>query len=219
MVGSNCEDPLYLIGDPRRRCQLGMSRDIRVSEICILILILQVFSPAKAIFAGISFLLLVCTLLNTFVRSVVIRTTQAAKDVRAGQDAFLEVFERIEAFFKRLEIYPRATLNQEMVDIITKIMVEVLDVLGIATKEIRLTQPTRPTASRRDGKQSPTDPEAYYTPPRPCSTAILRLYPPPTTSPATPGDMCRLPPIIQVERQQSHNFCTSRQHNPVPETG
>ena len=47
------------------------------------------------------------------------------------------MFERIEAFFQRLEVYPKAAFNEEMVDIITKIMVEVLNVLGIATKEIR----------------------------------------------------------------------------------
>ena len=63
--------------------------------------------------------------------------SQAAQDVRAGQDALFEVLERIEAFFERLEIYTKAAFNQEMVDIITKIMVEVLNVLGIATKEIR----------------------------------------------------------------------------------
>jgi hypothetical protein len=63
--------------------------------------------------------------------------SQAAKDVRAGQDTLFEVFERIEAFFQRLEIYTKALFNQEMVDMITKIMVEVLNVLGIATKEIR----------------------------------------------------------------------------------
>ncbi|KAI0268038.1 hypothetical protein BGY98DRAFT_355080 [Russula aff. rugulosa BPL654] len=100
MVGSNCEGSLYLIGDPRRRCQPGiLSRE--------------------SIFAGIGVLL------------------SAAKDVRAGQDALFEVFERIEAFFERLGIYTKAAYNQEMVDIITKIMVEVLNVLGIATKEIR----------------------------------------------------------------------------------
>jgi len=63
---------------------------------------------------------------------------QAAKDVHAGQDALFEVFERIEAFFQRLEIYSEAAaFNQEMVDTITKIMVEILNILGIATKEIR----------------------------------------------------------------------------------
>ena len=47
------------------------------------------------------------------------------------------MFERLEAFFQRLEIYTKAAYNQGMVDIITKIMVEVLNVLGFATKEIR----------------------------------------------------------------------------------
>ena len=65
------------------------------------------------------------------------RMYQAAKNVRRDQDTLFEIFERIEFFFKRLEIYIGATFNQEMVDIITKIMVEVLNVLGIATKEIR----------------------------------------------------------------------------------
>ena len=63
--------------------------------------------------------------------------SQAARDVRAGQDALFEVFELIEAFFERLKIYTKAVFNQEMVDISTKIMVEVLNVLGIATREIR----------------------------------------------------------------------------------
>ena len=47
------------------------------------------------------------------------------------------MFERLEAFFKRLEIYTKAAFHEEMVDIISKIMVEALNVLGIATKEIR----------------------------------------------------------------------------------
>jgi hypothetical protein len=48
-------------------------RDIKVSEIWILILILQVFSPAKAIFAGIAVILSVC-ILFTFVRFIVMLT-------------------------------------------------------------------------------------------------------------------------------------------------
>ena len=63
--------------------------------------------------------------------------SQAAKDVRAGQDALFEIFEHIEAFFQRLDIYTKSAFNEEMVEIITKIMVEALNVLGIATKEIR----------------------------------------------------------------------------------
>ena len=63
--------------------------------------------------------------------------SQAAKDVRAGQDALVDIFERIETFFRRLEIYTSVPPNEEMVDTITTIMVEVLSILAIATKEIR----------------------------------------------------------------------------------
>jgi hypothetical protein len=64
-------------------------------------------------------------------------TSQAAKNVRASEDALFEVFERLEAFFQRLEIYTEAALDQRMVDIVAKIMAEVLNILGITTNEIR----------------------------------------------------------------------------------
>jgi len=47
------------------------------------------------------------------------------------------MFERIEAFFLRLAMYTEAAPNQEMVDTITAIMVQVLNILAIATKEIK----------------------------------------------------------------------------------
>ena len=62
---------------------------------------------------------------------------QAAKDVRASQDNLVDVFERIETFFRRLVVYIDVPPTTEMMDIITQIMVEVLSILGIATKEIR----------------------------------------------------------------------------------
>ncbi|KAH8986713.1 hypothetical protein EDB92DRAFT_2105216, partial [Lactarius akahatsu] len=48
----------------------------------------------------------------------------AAKDVDASQEALADLFERIENFFKRLESY-------------TEIMVDVLNIFAIATKEIK----------------------------------------------------------------------------------
>ncbi|KAH9169174.1 hypothetical protein EDB89DRAFT_2199314 [Lactarius sanguifluus] len=78
-----------------------------------------VFSPAKMIFAGAGVLL------------------QAAKDVSAAQDALIDIFERIESFFKRLETYTSVRATAVMTDIIVKIMVEVLNVLAITTKEIK----------------------------------------------------------------------------------
>jgi len=47
------------------------------------------------------------------------------------------VFERIENFFKRLEAYVQVPPTAGMTDIIVKIMVEVLSILSIATKEIK----------------------------------------------------------------------------------
>ncbi|KAH8986424.1 hypothetical protein EDB86DRAFT_2249606 [Lactarius hatsudake] len=78
-----------------------------------------VFSPAKVIFAGIGVFLL------------------AAKDVAASKDALAELFERIGFFFNRLETYTEVTPTVAMTNIITKIMVEVLTIFGIATKELR----------------------------------------------------------------------------------
>ncbi|KAH9046647.1 hypothetical protein EDB84DRAFT_645807 [Lactarius hengduanensis] len=78
-----------------------------------------VFSPAKVIFAGIGVLLLV------------------ANDVAASKDILAELFERIGFFFNRLENYTEVTPTAAMTNIITKIMVEVLTIFGIATKELR----------------------------------------------------------------------------------
>ena len=63
--------------------------------------------------------------------------SQAAKDVRSSQDALVNIFERIEMFFRRLEVYTGVPPSTEMMDIIVQILVEVLSILGIATKEIK----------------------------------------------------------------------------------
>jgi hypothetical protein len=70
------------------------------------------------------------------VRAVVI-PSQAARDVRASQDTLIEIFERMGAFFQRLEIYTRVSPPPEMIDIIVRIMVELLSILGMATKETK----------------------------------------------------------------------------------
>ena len=62
---------------------------------------------------------------------------QAAKDVRASQGTLIDIFERMENFFRRLEVYTEVTATTEMMDIIMKIMVEVVTILGIVTEEIR----------------------------------------------------------------------------------
>ena len=63
--------------------------------------------------------------------------SQAAQDVSRSQDTLIDVFEPIESFFRRLEIYAEVPATTERVDTIVRIMVEVLTILGIATKEIK----------------------------------------------------------------------------------
>ena len=62
---------------------------------------------------------------------------QAAKDVDASVEALSELFGRIENFFKRLESYTEVPPTNAMTDIIVKIMVEVLNIFAIATKEMK----------------------------------------------------------------------------------
>ncbi|KAH9988613.1 hypothetical protein BJV77DRAFT_964319 [Russula vinacea] len=79
----------------------------------------RAFPPANAIFAGIGVLLL------------------AAKDASSSQDKLIDLFNRIEHFFCRLDVYTGITPTTAMAVIIIDIMAEVLTILGIATKELK----------------------------------------------------------------------------------
>jgi hypothetical protein len=114
-----------------------MPRVIILSEICSLIFFSQVFSPAHVIFAGVGVLLSVRILFDSFVWDINAYVTQAAKDARASQNTLIDIFERIDMFFRRLDVYTEVLLTTEMMDMIIQIMVEVLTILGIATKEIK----------------------------------------------------------------------------------
>lgn len=63
--------------------------------------------------------------------------TQAAKDVTASQDALIDIFDRIKSFFRQLEEYTEVPTTDGMKDIIVKIMVKVLGIFAIVTKEMR----------------------------------------------------------------------------------
>ena len=137
MARSNSEHSLYPLRDSRRGSWPGMAYDMNLSDICILIFIRQVFSPAKVVFAGVGILLLVCILLNKTLWAIVTLPSQAAKDARASQDVLMDIFERIELFFRRLDIYTQVPPMPEMMDMVIRIMAEVLSILGIAMKEIK----------------------------------------------------------------------------------
>ena len=49
----------------------------------------------------------------------------------------IDIFIRIENFFKRLESYIEVTPTAPMADVIVKIMAEVLSIIATATKEIK----------------------------------------------------------------------------------
>ena len=111
-----------------------------LSGICVLTFIWQVFSPSSVIFAGIGVLLSVRTLsvINARTRPVVTTyVSQAARDVRSSRNTLLDIFQRIEMFFRRLEVYTAVDPTPEMMDMMVQITVEVLSILGIATKEIK----------------------------------------------------------------------------------
>ena len=57
--------------------------------------------------------------------------------MNASQDMLIDLFERIESFFKRLESYTEVKPSEEMTDMMVKIVVEVLSVLAIVTVEIK----------------------------------------------------------------------------------
>ena len=60
-----------------------------------------------------------------------------AKEINTSQDMLADLFSRIEGFFRRLESYTEFPPTSAMTDISIKIMVEVLKILGLATKEIK----------------------------------------------------------------------------------
>jgi hypothetical protein len=57
--------------------------------------------------------------------------------VRASYEALMDVFECVENFLRRLKIYTELPLTPAITEILSKIMVELLSVLSLATKQIK----------------------------------------------------------------------------------
>ena len=62
---------------------------------------------------------------------------QAASGVSSSYDALVELFECLGGFLKRLRIYTDLPLTPLMTEMSVKIMVELLSVLALATKQIK----------------------------------------------------------------------------------
>ncbi|KAH9018597.1 hypothetical protein EDB85DRAFT_604546 [Lactarius pseudohatsudake] len=77
------------------------------------------FEPAKAIFAGVDVLI------------------ATASSVSSSYDALVDLFECLGNFLKRLQIYTDLPLTDPMREISVKIMVELLSVLALATKQVK----------------------------------------------------------------------------------
>jgi hypothetical protein len=56
--------------------------------------------------------------------------------VRESYEAIVDIFECIENFLRRLTIYTDIPLTLAMIEMVVKIMVELLSVLALATKQI-----------------------------------------------------------------------------------
>ena len=63
--------------------------------------------------------------------------SQAVKGVSDGRGKLLDILTRMEGIFRRLETYIEVPLTTGMTDAIVEVMVEVVCVLGIMTKEIK----------------------------------------------------------------------------------
>ena len=48
----------------------------------------------------------------------------------------MDLFQHIENFFKRLGVYNQISLTTEMAEVLVKIVIELLSILSIATKEV-----------------------------------------------------------------------------------
>ncbi|KAH9053271.1 hypothetical protein EDB87DRAFT_244834 [Lactarius vividus] len=80
---------------------------------------LQAFSPTKTIFSGIGIFIV------------------AAKNTVTSREVLVELFDRIESLFRHLKTYTEVPPTRAVMDVLVKIMVEVLSTLAIATKGVK----------------------------------------------------------------------------------
>ena len=89
------------------------------------------------IFTGISALLSVRSSLILISGFIDAQIPQVVMAVRAVPSVIADLFESIKCFFIRLKIYVKLPPTEEMTDIIVDVMIHVLHVLAILTKEIK----------------------------------------------------------------------------------
>jgi hypothetical protein len=92
----------------------------------------------KVIHVCLAILLAVCAILPYIYRYPCnIQTKQAAEDVIASYDALIDLFESIELFLSRLDIYTKIPPAPATDELIAKIMVELISTLALTTRELQ----------------------------------------------------------------------------------
>ena len=66
-----------------------------------------------------------------------IQAYQAVKGVLDDYDTLTNLLESVEHFLNRLDIYTKIPPTVGMTEVIVKILVELLSILGLATKQLR----------------------------------------------------------------------------------
>ncbi|KAH9059313.1 hypothetical protein EDB87DRAFT_1577654 [Lactarius vividus] len=85
------------------------------------------FQPVGAILIG----------LDILISPYVVWMPQTASSVSSSYDALVDLFDCIGNFLKRLRVYTNLPLDLSLTEICVKIMVELLSVLALATKQIK----------------------------------------------------------------------------------
>ena len=92
----------------------------------------------KAIHTGLGILLSVCAFLSSL--SAHLRDTQtyqAVKGVLDDYDTLADLLESVEQFLNRLDIYTKIPPSVSRTEMIVKILVELLSILALATKQLQ----------------------------------------------------------------------------------
>ncbi|KAH8999644.1 hypothetical protein EDB86DRAFT_3242654 [Lactarius hatsudake] len=97
----------------------------------------MVFPPTKIIFSAMS-ILLVVSLPSAW--AVIPRdnaiSPQAARSTAASREVLIELFDRIEGFFVRLQTHTKVPPTPHMTNLMGKVMAEVLSMFAVATKKL-----------------------------------------------------------------------------------
>ena len=99
--------------------------------------LLQQYTAPKAILSGIAILLAVRPVLRFLCDYPCDQMNQAAKGVTSSLDALVDLLEYFGRFLSRLDIYARTPHTPAMDEIVVKIMLDLLAILALVTKELK----------------------------------------------------------------------------------